>query len=268
MQKREAWDNLVIQRLMVGARIPGLDWRDGAAAFCSAGLLAAFVLLPGAGDPTLPDLAPLPPQERKVEFFDFLAPIVTQINRQVLLSRERLLEIVGRTQEGRPLRWRDRRYLRNLAERYDVAMDDGGPEAVLQVLDRRVDIVPESLALVQAAKESGWGTSRFAREGNNLFGQRCYEPGCGIRPRDAAPDGRFGLARYESVYASVRDYVLNLNTHPEYFDFRSLRQSLRRQNEPLSGIALADGLGSYSERGAAYVTEIKALIRQNELEAP
>lgn len=243
----------------------GIDWRDAIVLLCAAGLLAAFVLTPGAAEPILPDFTPLEPQQRKAEFIGFLNPIVADANRQVLMARQRLAEIAHRAGGGQRLTWHDRRDLRALATRYDVAIEDLRPQDILHVLRRRVDVVPESLVLVQAAKESGWGTSRFALEGNNLFGQRCYQPACGLRPR-AAGDARFFVAEYSSVNESVREYVRNLNTHPEYVEFRSLRMAMREAEGRLSGIRLADGLAGYSERGTAYVAEIKAMIRQNGLE--
>ena len=124
-------------------------------------------------------------------------------------------------------------------------------------------MVPESLVLAQAAIESGWGTSRFALEGNNYFGQRCYREDCGISPREQQ-DGGFGLARFSSVAASVD--MLNLNTHPEYQSFRQLRASRRASNLPVTGLALLQGLRAYSERGTAYIAEIEAMIRANDLE--
>lgn len=250
---------------MQNSRAWQFDWRDAIVLLCAAGLLAVFMVLPEDAGPTLPDFTPLQPQQRKVEFFEFLNPIVADSNRQVLIARRRLAEIAQRVSSGQRLRWHDRRDLRVLAAGYDVAIEGERFQDVLQVLRRRVDVVPESLVLVQAAKESGWGTSRFALEGNNLFGQRCYQPSCGLRPR-AAGDADFSVAKYSSVNESVREYVRNLNTHAEYFEFRSLRQSMRDAEEALSGIRLADGLAGYSERGEAYVVEIKALIRQNGLE--
>jgi Bax protein len=136
----------------------------------------------------------------------------------------------------------------------------------LTILDRRIGIVPESLVLVQAAKESGWGTSRFAREGNNLFGQRCYSPGCGLVPRNRASDAEFWVAEFDSVHESITSYVMNLKTHAQYRDFRIRRQQLREAAQPLTGLALADGLLGYSELGQSYVDEIRDLLRYNELE--
>ena len=121
--------------------------------------------------------------------------------------------------------------------------------------------------LIQAAKESGWGTSRFAVFGNNLFGQRCYSEACGIEPAGVGPNADFNIATFGSVDDAIASYVRNLNTHPQYDGFRRLRQQLRREGKELNGLVLADGLLDYSERGEAYVDEIKAMIAQNALES-
>lgn len=132
---------------------------------------------------------------------------------------------------------------------------------------RRVDIVPPSLALAQAANESAWGTSRFAREGNNLFGQWCYTPGCGLVPMRRELGGRHEVKRFDWPYDSVASYVHNLNTHPAYRGFRQTRESLQDESQTLSGLALLDGLRSYSERGPEYLTAIRNIIVKNDLQS-
>lgn len=228
-------------------------------------MLGLFMFMPEPAAPRLPELASLEPGAKKERFFEFLRPVVVDANARVRRDRARLAAIAGRIERGAPLSWFDESTLTSLAEKYKVELGGDRPLAdTLDELEERVGIVPPSLALVQAAKESGWGTSRFALEGNNLYGQRCYEAGCGIRPR-GRPDANFGVARFDSVAASVESYIRNLNTHPQYAPFRELRDELRDAGEPLTGIRLADGLIDYSERGEPYVAEIKSLIRQNGL---
>ena len=119
------------------------------------------------------------------------------------------------------------------------------------------------LALVQAATESGWGRSRFALEGNNLFGHWCYEPGCGLVPARRNQGAAHEVAAFDSISESVSRYLHNLNTHAAYAPLRAIRARLRQQDEPPTAMALADGLVLYSERRDEYVDEIKSVIRVN-----
>jgi Bax protein len=228
--------------------------------------LAVLALAPREGEEKMPDFRPLQAAERKMDFFDFLAPIVASVNARVAEDKLRLDTLASSLHRGDALTWLDAQWVRRLAETYEVPLHDGQQltDDVVDVLKRRVDVVPESLVLVQAAKESGWGTSRFAVQGNNLFGQRCYRPGCGIRPKNA-DSGRFGVAQFDSVRESVSSYIRNLNTHPEYRGFRDLRERLRDSGEPLKPMLLVEGLTDYSERGTQYISELKALMRQNGL---
>ncbi len=152
-----------------------------------------------------------------------------------------------------------------LAERYDVDAAGECPlETVLSQLAARVDTIPTALVLAQAATESGWGTSRFAVEGNSLFGQRCYDTGCGLVPAGRT-NPTFSVKAFPSVEDSVRSYVHNINTHSQYSEFRRVRSAQRERGEPLGSIALAATLVHYSERRFAYVSDIKALIAQTGL---
>ena len=130
----------------------------------------------------------------------------------------------------------------------------------------RVDVVPPSLSVAQAASESGWGTSRFAAEGNSLFGQWTW--GKGLKPAEQRTSklGDYRVAAFDSTAQAAYSYALNLNTAPAYRDLRLKRVALRRQNLRISGTVLADTLRNYSERGQAYVDDLKALIRENRLD--
>ena len=118
-----------------------------------------------------------------------------------------------------------------------------------------------------AAKESGWGTSRFAREGNNLFGEWCFDSGCGTVPRNRAEGRSHEVKNFSSPKMSVRSYIHNLNTHDSYTDFRDARAGMRAAGRVLSGLTLAEQLSRYSERRLVYVEEIVSLIRTNDLAA-
>jgi Bax protein len=128
-----------------------------------------------------------------------------------------------------------------------------------------VDPVPPSLALAQAAIESAWGTSRFAVQGNNLFGQWCYKKGCGLVPLQRNSDSHHEVAKFATVSESVESYIRNINTHRAYIDFRATRAQLRGAESPASGYQLAENLLEYSELREKYVHEVQAVIRINNL---
>ena len=189
-------------------------------------------------------------------------PLVSETNRSISSTRERLLDWRDNRDD---IGWWDGRSLREIVETYrveDFAIDDDASWARLL---RRADVIPVSLVLAQAANESGWGTSRFARQGNNFFGQWCFEPGCGLVPRDRGAGKKHEVAVFESPRASVEAYIRNLNSHPAYRGLRGIRQQLRSNDQPVTGIALAAGLEKYSERGAEYIEELRAMIRYNDL---
>ena len=218
--------------------------------------------------PTLPDFDAIDDiGERKQAFFEFLAPIVMAENQRVLGQRERLLNLAEKLRAGERIGWLDRRWLGQLAEEYDVAWAPDATAASrlasVELLETRVDVVPVSLALVQAATESGWGRSRFATEANNLFGHWCYQPGCGLVPERRNTGAGHEVAAFKSVAESVRRYVRNLNTHNAYAPLRAIRARMRGNGESPTAMALADGLIRYSERREEYVDEIKAVIRTN-----
>lgn len=230
-------------------------------------MLGGFMTLPGYrsyGAP--PDFASMPVEQKKQHFFQYLAPIVSDINSAMSRHRERIARIRADDDAGVEPNWRDARWLQSIAKRFDVPIDEMERGDALEVLERRAGTVPEALVLAQAAIESGWGTSRFAVEGNNYFGQRCYETNCGIAPAALSGDVGFGLAAFDSVAESIESYILNLNSHPEYREFRQLRQRLRAGDESVTGLSLLAALEGYSERGAEYLDEVRAMILANNLE--
>ena len=220
--------------------------------------------------PPLPNwaLAPLPDfnryQEteiRKAHFFAFLFPRVVLANARILKLRQHLQALQAKT----TLSDRDKQWLRIQCKRLAIDAPIGSLE-MYKLLDRRMDIVPPSLVLAQAANESGWGTSRFAREGNNLFGQWCFQSGCGIVPKQRADGASHEVASFGSPYQSIRSYITNLNRHTSYLKLRKMREALRDNNKFPSGISLAKGLGSYSQKGKTYVHDIMGMIRYNNLQ--
>ena len=206
--------------------------------------------------------------DKKRLFFRLIAPVVLRINEIILEDRGRAKELTERLAEGQSVRPEDQAWLTELAAKYKVLESpskrlDGDAFAELLM---RVDIVPPSLSLAQAASESGWGTSRFAAEGNSLFGQWTW--GKGLKPTEQRTSklGDYRVAAFDSTAQAAYSYALNLNTARAYRDLRVKRADLRRQNLRISGTVLAETLVNYSERGQAYVDDLKALIRENRLD--
>lgn len=219
----------------------------------------------GPGQKPMPDFAAIDDVDtRKQRFFAYLRPVVEAANAEIRHQRERLLAIAARYRAAGRLPGRDRRWLRAMAERYDISADTIGDW--IDALRPRMDIVPPSLALAQAAIESGWGRSRFARAGNNLFGEWCYREGCGFVPSARPQGATYEVRAFASVGMAVRGYLHNLNTHRAYRELRERRARLRAEGESPRGLALAAHLGRYSERGQAYVEQVRGVIRGNGLE--
>ena len=205
--------------------------------------------------------------EKKDAFFSFVKPIIIKENQRILGLRSKLLELSEAVAKNKKVRLTadQQLWLEQLAENYELEFDGDNWPQLLPTLLRRIDIIPVSLALSQSANESAWGTSRFAVEGNNLFGQWCFSEGCGLIPADRVEGAVHEVRVFASPAASIKSYIKNLNTNPAYKSFRQLREKLRQQNKPLSGLVLADGLLNYSTRKQDYVDELKSMIRVNEL---
>jgi Bax protein len=182
---------------------------------------------------------------RKSVFLKSLLPLVLLENERILADRDRLEAIVAT--DG-PANASERDFLAELADRYETA-----PDQTRELL-RRVDTIPVSLALAQAALESGWGTSRGAQSGQALFGQMTYR---------LDDDGR--VRRFADLAGAVEAYALNLNTHRAYTEFRRARAAARAGGKPLDGHALAQHLQRYSERRMDYVRDVRGLMRANSL---
>ena len=213
--------------------------------------------------------------EKKEVFYRFMLPLVVHANSMVLERRGRLEAVRQRLRAGGSVTEDELEDLRNGAvllrvlspdEAGALAVDDARAASVIDELLYRLDVIPAGLVLGQSAYESGYGTSRFAIEGNALFGQWTYG-GQGLKPEQQRKElGDHRIASFDWPFDSVRGYYINLSSHPAYEDFRRLRAELRARGEPLSSLALADGLIRYSERGQEYVDTLKAMIRKNHLE--
>lgn len=196
--------------------------------------------------------------EKKKAFFNFIKPGVVSANRTIALDRQYLLDLNAQLNS---IEQAPERYLALLTTyKLDSKAFD---QITMDNLLRRVDIIPHQLVMVQAANESGWGTSRFARLGLNFFGQWCFSKGCGLVPSARNDGANHEVKVFKSVDASISSYLKNLNTHPAYRHLRDVRAALRANNDPVTAAKLAPGLTSYSERGDEYVLELLQMLRQN-----
>jgi Bax protein len=155
--------------------------------------------------------------------------------------------------------------LQQLLGEYGLESDAGIDMALLKRLHLRIDVIPPGLVLAQAANESGWGTSRFSREVNNLFGEWTYRAEHGVMPLQRREEAGHYVRRFDSLRQSVRSYLNNLNRGRAYRGMRQLRASLRGEGQEPDALTLAAGLTRYSTRGEAYVAEIRAMILSNGL---
>lgn len=233
-------------------------------------LVVIFMLAMSAGRPrpqfpSLPDFTSYTQvDDKKAAFFDYLTPMVQFYNGRILQDRKHLKRIYADIADGDKLSWVDSMWLRRLANQYAVAWNDDKPREVVRKLLLRVDIIPVPLVLVQAAKESSWGQSRFAVQAHNLFGQWCFHQGCGVEPDQRADGATHEVRKFKTPGESVQSYLHNLNTHRGYADLRRIRHRLRTHHQPVTARALADGLSFYSQRREAYIQEVKSMIAQYE----
>ena len=193
-------------------------------------------------------------KKRKEFFIQIVLPLILKENNNIRIDRKRLFNIINKS-KNTPLekKWLEKKY-----KQYGIPSKD------LSILKIRMDEVPVSLALAQAAKETGWGTSRFAQEGNALFGQWTWS-GEGLKPKDADKDQGHKVMKFNVLQASVRAYQRNINTHSSYLKFREERAKLRDQDLKLDSLKLAEYLDQYAETGNQYVEVLKKIILQNNL---
>ena len=208
-----------------------------------------------------PDLSALPIPRKKEVFFRSLLPLVVFHNSIIKAQRE-YLETLDKG--GTIPTEKERRFLAAMGQYYRLG---GGVNLAdtVRVLLERVDQIPLALALSQAAIESGWGSSRFCLQGNNLFGQRIWGSHAnGLAPGGIA-DAKFRLLVFPTIGGSIGSYMRNLNTNPVYASFRKERRRLRLQGDPLDARILATTLDKYSTRGQAYIDDVLQVMRQNQL---
>ena len=219
--------------------------------------VAAITALDSRPTESPPDLT-----TKKRTFIEFVLPSIELENRSIGRFREKL----SRLQLKPLLSSQERDWLRSLGRQYRI-YSSPSDKAHIEELLARVDRLPPSLVVAQAAIESAWGTSRFARDGNNLFGQWCMTAGCGLVPRERSATASHEVRKFDSVQDSVHGYFMNINTHVAYQALRDLRSCQRGHGELLSCAMLAAGLLDYAAIGAAYVETVRNVIRVNRLES-
>ena len=192
-------------------------------------------------------------KDRKEIFIKIILPLILEENKQIISNRNKLFRILGKVNNTKS----EKKWLNKKLKEYNIKNTD------LSELKIRMDIIPVSLAIAQAAKETGWGTSRFAKEGNALFGQWTYSEN-GLEPLDSV-EGEHKVARFNVLQASVRAYKLNLNTHKVYKNFRKARAELREKGEEIDSLKLAKFLNKYAETGKQYTEILEKIIKQNSL---
>jgi uncharacterized FlgJ-related protein len=212
----------------------------------------------------------LPVEQKKEIFYRFMLPLVVHANNMVLERRSQLKAMDAKLANGGRLSASESAELVGVAQVLRVATQNprttAQQRATIDQLLYHLDIIPVGLVLGQAAYESGYGTSRFAVEGNALFGQWAYGDNAMVPAQQREELGNYGVATYDWPFDSVRGYYINLNSHPAYEPFRKLRAEYRAKGLRLSSIDLAQGLTSYSERGQEYVDTLQSIIRGNDLE--
>ncbi|QDF68518.1 glucosaminidase [Shewanella sp. SNU WT4] len=213
---------------------------------------------------TIPDFASiLDVKAKKKAFFDYLRPAIVQQNAVISQDRQAVLELKQQLDEGNALNETSTELLNEIAAKYRFTFQEY-TEVSVQKLLRRVDVIPENMVLIQAANESGWGNSRFAREGFNFFGQWCFSAGCGLVPKSRTPGLNHEVAKFSSMDASVTSYMRNLNTNAAYHTFRTLRENIRLKGEQPKASDLVYGLMNYSERKGDYIDELLLMLEHNQ----
>ena len=193
-------------------------------------------------------------KKRKELFIQIVLPLILEENNKILLDRTKLFAILNKNNNSKS----DNEWLIKKFKQYGVTKKD------IPTLKRRMDIIPPSMAIAQAAKETGWGTSRFALEGNALFGQWTYTDK-GIKPAAADAGTKHKVMMFNVLKSSVRAYTRNLNTHKSYKEMRYVRAIQRDNLGKLMSLELVDYLDKYAETGKEYTIILKKIIEQNSL---
>jgi Bax protein len=213
---------------------------------------------------TLPDFAAISDiKTKKSQFFAFLTPHIDAENARLLAQRIWLIAVQKQYNEQLQLAAEDEKALNALYKLYRINFQTMSTQKGLRELLQSIDQLPKTLVLMQAANESAWGTSRFARLGLNFFGEWCYVKDCGVIPNGRPVGMAYEVKAFMSVSLSVKSYFKNINTNNAYRLLREIRAQFRENDLPLQAKVLATGLIQYSSRGDHYVNEISQMINYN-----
>ena len=188
-------------------------------------------------------------EEMKQTFFYYLLPEINRKNNEIQLIRKK---VIGKELSNQELSKLYKKYRIN--EGFEI-------EALLE----KIDIIPPSLVLSQAALESNWGRSRFAKFYHNYFGLWCFKRGCGVIPKKRDKGDTHEVAKFSSPEKAIDFYFLSLNRNKSYEVLRKIRQEKRSRGQSINGLSLSEGLGNYAEIGYEYVERVKKIIKTNEL---
>ena len=203
---------------------------------------------------------------KKRMFASSVLPAILRANELIIADRTKVFSLRDKIAHKQRLRASERTWLGHMLKTYRIKYDESHDRLTVQMLDDllyKVDIVPPSLGMAQAAIETGWGTSYFAQEGNALFGEWAWGDTAGLLPRGREAGKTHKIKKFEYLLDSVRSYMLNLNRHTAYRELRARRAELRSHSLAVTGPSLAPALIEYSERGEAYVTSILSIINYN-----
>ncbi|MFC2107698.1 glucosaminidase domain-containing protein, partial [Bacteroidota bacterium] len=204
------------------------------------------------------------PQEHKI-FLANMLPLIQYENDSILLDRKFVKEILQDIKNDKNVSGSEKSTIDHIFIKYDLSKfnwENSNKAKMIASLDSlllRVDIIPIKLVMAQAIIESGWGSSRFAKDAYNYFGIHCYTPGCGIKP-DGIEDSKFEVKKFSSIRSAIQNYLHILNTGYAYEHLRKVRSELRVENKPLDPIKIAQGLEHYSQIGDEYTTLISEII--------
>ncbi|MDC0534942.1 glucosaminidase domain-containing protein [Francisellaceae bacterium] len=225
-------------------------------------ILLFYVANIAFSDSQTPDFKKIPAgQQRVAAFIDYMSPKIKYVNKQVCQQRKKILNILNQVENKQTINVIDQEFIKQSVSEYKLNFSTLS-EANLSALLNRVNIIPISIVLSQAAVESGWGTSRFARVANNYFGEHCFKKGCGIA---ANKDSNVEVSKFKSVIEGIESYYLMLNRRTVFESFRKVRQSELSKNQSYNIQKLVNTLTIYSGIGDKYPKILLQIIQKYNL---
>ena len=204
---------------------------------------------------------------KKQLFIKMMLTIALKVDEEIELERKDFLSIYEKIEKEEPLSKEDKIKIDGFAKKYRTKSkfsDDRKYPVLVKSLFNKIDILPPSMVIAQAIEESGWGTSRFARLGNALFGEWSWD-GTGMIPRGREKGEIYRVKTFKTTLDSVRSYMRNINSHKNYYQLRIKRKEARYRNMVFSGYDFAGALHGYSQKGSDYVDSIRKIIKRNNL---